>query len=113
MTPPDIQPVSGLMESRGVLSRHSFTLFQLVLRTAQRGAEPFSRGYLEFGEDLPQMPFDRSRADEQPTADFRVGEAVTGQERDLSLLLRQLVVGVDGTFADDLSCRNQLAARTF
>jgi len=40
----------------------------------------------ELGEDLAQVVLDRARADEQPGADLRVGQAVAGQPRDLSLL---------------------------
>src|SRR5260370_26948929 len=40
----------------------------------------------ELGEDLAQVVLDGARADEQPGADLRIGQAVAGQPRDLRLL---------------------------
>ena len=47
----------------------------------------------ELGEDLAQVVLDGARADEQPGADLRVGQAVAGQPRDLGLLGGQLCPG--------------------
>src|SRR5580704_13221548 len=64
----------------------------------------------ELGEDLGQVVLDRARADEQPGADLRVGQAVAGQPRDLGLLGRQLAGGLDGSLADGGAGGRQLAA---
>ena len=47
----------------------------------------------ELGEDLGQVVLDGVRADEQPGADLRVGQAVPGKQRDLHLLGGQLPAG--------------------
>jgi hypothetical protein len=50
----------------------------------------------ELGEDLGQVVLDGARADEQPRAGLRVGQAVTSQPRDPSLLRGQRIPGSGG-----------------
>ena len=52
----------------------------------ERAVELGARADAELGEDLVQVVLDGARADEQPGADLRVGEAVAGEPRDLRLL---------------------------
>src|SRR3984957_1274116 len=47
----------------------------------------------QLGENLAQVVFDCARADEQPGADFRVGQAFPGHPRDLGLLRGELLIG--------------------
>ena len=63
----------------------------------------------ELGEDQAQVVLDRARADEQPGADLRVGQALAGQPRDLGLLGGQLAGGLHGPLAGSLVGRRQLA----
>ena len=59
---------------------------QLGFRAGQRADELPARADPELREDLPQMPFDGARAQEQPRADLRVREPVAREPCDLPLL---------------------------
>jgi hypothetical protein len=68
-----------------------------------------ARADAELGEHLAQVVLDRARADEQPGADFRVGQPIQGQPRDLGLLGGQLYGALDGALAGGLAGGGQLA----
>src|SRR6201991_5390474 len=72
-----------------------------------------SRGDAELDEDLPQVPFDGVRADEQLRADLLIRQPVTGQPRDLCLLGGQLVTRADRLLAYLFAGGDQLAACPF
>ena len=55
-----------------------------------------------------QVPLDGARAEEEPRPDLRVREPVAGQLGDLVLLRGQIVVRLDGPFADPLARRQKL-----
>ena len=61
--------------------------------------ELVARADVEFGEHLVQVVLDGAAADEQPGADLGVGQPVAGEPRDLGLLDRQLVAGLDAALA--------------
>src|SRR5581483_11100528 len=96
------QPVPGRAASAG-LARSGLVL-------AQHRAQLFAGADVELLEDFAQMPFDRSRADEQPATDLRIGQPVARQQSDLPLLLGQLFSGSDGACANDLARCEQLTA---
>ncbi len=61
------------------------------VRVAGQGPVELAAGAdAELGEDLAQVVLDRARADEQPGADLRIGQAIPGQPGDLGLLGGQL-----------------------
>ena len=60
---------------------------------------------------LLQVPLDRAGADEELRGDLGVRPAVGRQPRDLRLLGRQLVAGLDAALADRLAGGHQLAPR--
>jgi amino acid transporter len=70
-------------------------------------------GDSEFPEHLPQVVLHGARADEQPRRDRGVGQALTGQPRDLILLGSQLIPGTDGSLAGLLAGGQQLPAGPF
>src|SRR4051812_30685648 len=82
----------------------------LLLRAGQRVVKAHARGDAELGEHLAEVPFDRTRAEEQPGADLRVGEAVACQTGDLVLLRREVVARLDGALAHLLPRCQELAA---
>src|SRR5918994_3345251 len=57
------------------------------------------------------MPLDRARADEEPSADLGVREAVARETRDLVLLWRKVVAGLDHALARGRTGRSQLPRR--
>src|SRR4029453_6518994 len=57
----------------------------------------------ELGEHLAQVVLDRAGADEQPSADLLVGEAVIGEPGDLQLLRGELAARLDRAFSDRLA----------
>src|ERR1700761_6269550 len=59
------------------------------------------------------MPFDGVRADEQLRPDLLVGQAFTGEARDLSLLRRQLGTRTDRLLAYLLTGRGELSSCSF
>ena len=63
------------------------------------GAELPARGDAELDEDLPQVPFNGVRADEQLRTDLLVRQAVACQPRDLRLLAGQFVTRADRLLA--------------
>jgi hypothetical protein len=71
----------------------------------------------KLGEDLAQVVLDGVRADEQPGADLRVGQAVAGQLRDPGLLGSQLLAELGGRLsgapAGGFPGGHQLAAGPF
>src|SRR5258708_17014698 len=77
------------------------------------GAEVPARGDAEVDEDLPQVPFDGVRADEQVRTDLLVRQAVAGQPRDLRLLAGQLVTRADRLPACLLAGCEQFPASPF
>src|SRR4051812_27340194 len=64
---------------------------------------------VELAEDLVQVILDRTRADEQLSANLRVREPVTGEPRDLCFLGGQVVAGVGGSLAGMLARGLKLA----
>ena len=56
------------------------------LACPRNGAELPARGDAELDEDLPEVPFDGVRADEQLCTDLLVRQTVSRQARDLRLL---------------------------
>ncbi len=72
-------------------------------------AQLVTRGDLEFYEDFAQVVLDRSRADEQSSADLRVRVPVAGELGDLRLLSGELGAGLGGAFAGGLTGGPQLA----
>src|SRR4029077_4563270 len=64
-------------------------------------------------EHLAQMPLDRSRADEQLTADLRVREAVACEPSDLLFLWRECLARLRAALPDLLTRRFELSAGTF
>src|ERR1700738_848520 len=61
------------------------TRFDMRLTGPGDRAELPARRDAELDEDLPQVPFDGVRADEQLRADLLIRQAVAGQPRDLPL----------------------------
>src|SRR4051812_7504985 len=59
------------------------------------------------------MPLHGTGTEEEPGTDLRIGKPVARHPRDLHLLRRQLVAGVVGTFARDLTGRRQLHPGAF
>src|SRR5919106_6725674 len=63
-------------------------------------AEFVPRADVEPPEDLVQVVLDGTRADEQASGDLGVGEAVSGEPRDLGLLGGEVFLGLDDAFAN-------------
>ena len=84
----------------GVPSRVSSTTWALdrlhFARPRKHTLELAAGADAELGEDLAQVVLDGARADEQPRADLRVGEAVARQPGDLRLLRGELVARLGG-----------------
>src|SRR5579863_6940006 len=76
----------------------------------QRLLELVAGADLKLREDLAQVVFDRTGAEEQPGGDFRVGQADAGQPGDLGLLRGELVARIDVVLAGGLARGGQLAA---
>ena len=66
---------------------------------SQDAVEVCAAGDAELGEYLVQVVFDGAGADEQPRADFGVGEPVACELRNLGLLGGELVAGFGCAFA--------------
>ena len=79
------------------------------LARARNVAELPARCDAELDKDLPQVPFDRVRAQEQLRGDLLICQAVAGQPRDLRLLGSQLVARADRLLAHLLAGRDQLS----
>src|SRR5918997_5207931 len=56
------------------------------------------------------MPLDSSGTDEQLRADLRVGQAVTGEARDLGFLCREVIAGLDIALTHGRACGQQFPA---
>ena len=67
------------------------------------GGQLRSGGHAELGEHLVQVVLDGARADEQLSADLRVGVPDGGEPRDLRLLCGELVERLDRAFAHRLA----------
>src|SRR5262249_60606810 len=79
-------------------------------RLEQHRAELPARGDAELGEDLAQVPFNRTWAQEQLRADLRVREPVPGEAGDLFLLRGQLIAGLGTALAHLLARGDELPA---
>src|ERR1700754_4518132 len=62
-----------------------------------------ARGDVQLAEDLAQMPFHGTWAEEQPSPDFWVGQALAGEADDLCLLRGELAIGFHGALARGLA----------
>src|SRR6516162_1936024 len=85
-------------------------LCRVAAAVGQRSPELQARADLELGEDFAQVVLDGARADEQPGADLRVGQAVAGQAGDLGLLGGERVTRFNSALAGGLAGGGQLAA---
>ena len=73
-------------------------------------AELSAGGDLQLDEDLAQMPFDGSRAEEQPGCGLSVRQPVADQPGDLGLLAGELDAGLGGAFAGGLTGGSELTS---
>lgn len=81
--------VSATISDEGASSRKlrgSLCLGQVSAALIKDAAKLRARGDFQFRKDLPQMILDSARADEQASADFWVGQPLSGKPGDLSLL---------------------------
>src|SRR5438105_14489846 len=69
-----------------------------------------ARADAKLGKDLAEVVLDGVLADEEPPADFRIGEAVAGEARALRLLRGEVASRLDGAFAGVLAGRLPLDA---
>src|SRR6478735_7455402 len=72
-----------------------------------------SRGDAELDEDLPEVPFDGVRADEQLRTDLLIGQTVGSQSRDLLLLSGELIARADRLLAHLFTGRDQFTSGPF
>src|SRR5580700_5326109 len=85
------------------------TALRGVRAGGQYRAELVTRSYVQLREHIAQVVGDGGLADENSRADFRVGEAVARQPRDLRLLGSELISGFDAAFPRALTRGRQLA----
>src|SRR3954453_6057396 len=79
----------------------------------QRLLELMTGADAQLGEHLVQVVLHGAAADEQPLTDVRVRDPIAGEPCDLSLLSREVLPGLNGTFADSLAGGQQLALGAF
>lgn len=89
------------------------TLGLTLAPRGERETEFSARCDVELCEDLAQVPFDGSGAEEQLRADLGVGSYVTGQSGDLGFLCCQVVACLDRPSADFLACREAFSTCAF